>query len=164
MYLPLLTVQCTQSQNLNFRTFSLLFPKTSAGHSFVHRVGKTSSTKRRKNATEVAFPSRSMCWNTLNIIHKTGIIIQIIQPTRCNSFTSLLLDVYVWLNMFRASPRPSSGAYICTRSLLFYRRREAAGALLVMVWQVNLPDHDQQHLSRFPPTVKPEAPSAVVCS
>ena len=30
--------------------------------------------------------------------------IQIIQPTRCNSFTSLLLDVYVWLNMFRASP------------------------------------------------------------
>ena len=26
--------------------------------------------------------------------------IQIIQPTRCNSFTSLLLDVYVWLNMF----------------------------------------------------------------
>jgi hypothetical protein len=36
--------------------------------------------------------------------------IQIIQPTRCNSFTSLLLDVYVWLNMFRASLRPSSGA------------------------------------------------------
>jgi hypothetical protein len=33
---------------LNFRAFSLLFPKTSAGHSFVHRVGKTSSTKRRK--------------------------------------------------------------------------------------------------------------------
>ena len=36
--------------------------------------------------------------------------IQIIQPIRCNSFTSLLLDIYVWLNMFRASPRPSSGA------------------------------------------------------
>jgi hypothetical protein len=35
-------------------------------------------------------------------------IIQVIQPTRCNSFTSLLLGVYVWLNMFRASPRPSS--------------------------------------------------------
>jgi len=41
--------------------------------------------------------------------------IQIIQPMKCNSFTSLLLDVYVWLNMFRASPRPSSGAYNCTR-------------------------------------------------
>jgi hypothetical protein len=46
-------------------------------------------------------------------------IIQMIQPTRCNSFTSLLLDVYVWLNMFRASPLPSSGAYNCTRSVWF---------------------------------------------
>ena len=57
----------------------------------------------------------SKCFTTLLMVfdvpksvhhHKT----QIIQPTRCNSFTSLLLDVYVWLNMFRASPRPSSGA------------------------------------------------------
>jgi len=31
-------------------------------------------------------------------------------------FTSLLLDVHMWLNMCRASPRPSSGAYKCTRS------------------------------------------------
>jgi len=35
---------------------------------------------------------------------------QINQPTRCNNFWSLLLDVYVQLNMFRASSRPSSGA------------------------------------------------------
>jgi hypothetical protein len=35
---------------------------------------------------------------------------------------------------------------------------------LVVVWQDNLPDHDQQRSSRFSPTVKPEAPSAVVCS
>jgi len=28
----------------------------------------------------------------------------------------------------------------------------------------NLADHDQQRSSRFSPTVKPEAPSAVVCS
>jgi len=62
--------------------------------------------------------------------------IQVIQPTGWNSFTSLLLDVYVWLNMFRASPRPSSGAYDCTRSLWSYRWREAAGVLLVVVWQV----------------------------
>jgi len=55
--------------------------------------------------------------------------IQINQPTRYNSFTSLLLDVYVWLNLFRESPRPSSGAYNCTGSLWFYRWREAAGAL-----------------------------------
>ena len=36
--------------------------------------------------------------------------IQINQPTRCNSFSNLLLDVYVRLNMFLASSRPSSGA------------------------------------------------------
>jgi hypothetical protein len=35
---------------------------------------------------------------------------QINQPIRCNNFSSLLLDVYVRLNMFRASSRPSSGA------------------------------------------------------
>jgi len=32
-----------------------------------------------------------------------------------------------------------------------------------VVWQVNLPDHNQQRSSRFSPTVKPEVPSAVVC-
>jgi hypothetical protein len=36
--------------------------------------------------------------------------IQINQPTGCNNFSSLLLDVYLQLNMFRASSRPSSGA------------------------------------------------------
>jgi len=35
---------------------------------------------------------------------------QINQPTRCKNFSSLLLDVYVQLNMFRASSCPSSGA------------------------------------------------------
>ena len=60
--------------------------------------------------------------------------------------------------MFWASPRPSSAAYNCTRSLWFYRWREAAEALSVVVWQVNLSDDDQQRCSRFSPTVKPEAP------
>jgi len=36
--------------------------------------------------------------------------IQMNQPTRCNSFSSLLLDFYLQRNMFRASSRPSSGA------------------------------------------------------
>ena len=48
--------------------------------------------------------------------------IQINQPKRCNSFTSLLLDVYVSLNMFRASPRPTSGAYNCINPLKTNRR------------------------------------------
>jgi hypothetical protein len=36
--------------------------------------------------------------------------IPINQPTRRSNSSSLLLDVYVRLNMFRASSRPSSGA------------------------------------------------------
>ena len=52
---------------------------------------------------------------------------QINQPTRCNSFTSLLLDVYVRLNVFRAPLRPSSEAYNCTRNLWFYRWSVAVG-------------------------------------
>jgi len=35
---------------------------------------------------------------------------QINQPTRCNNFSSLLLDIYAQLNMCRASSWPSSGA------------------------------------------------------
>jgi hypothetical protein len=50
----------------------------------------------------------------LKFLHNSIQIIQINQPTRCNSFTSLLLDVYVCLNIFRAPLRPSSGAYNCT--------------------------------------------------
>ena len=65
---------------------------------------------------------------------------------RCNSFTSLLLYVYVWLNMFRALPRPSSGAYNCISSLWFYRWSVASAALLVVVWLS--PDHDQQRCYR----------------
>ena len=63
-------------------------------------------------------------------------------------FTSLLLGVHMWLNMFRASPRPTSGAYNCTRSLWLYLWKETAGA----------------GSSRFLPKVEAEAPSAVVCS
>jgi hypothetical protein len=40
-------------------------------------------------------------------------------------FKSLLLDVYVWLNMFLALFRPSSAAYNCISSLWFYHRSVA---------------------------------------
>jgi hypothetical protein len=36
--------------------------------------------------------------------------IPINQPTRCNNSSSLLLDVYLQLNMFRVFSHPSSGA------------------------------------------------------
>jgi hypothetical protein len=41
---------------------------------------------------------------------RTGKKIHINQPTGCNNFSSLLLDVYVQLDMCRASSRLSSGA------------------------------------------------------
>jgi hypothetical protein len=35
---------------------------------------------------------------------------------------------------------------------------------MVVVWEANLPDHDQQHCYRHAPTVKQEAANAVVSS
>jgi hypothetical protein len=55
------------------------------------------------------------------------------QPARCNNFPSLLLDVYVRLNMFRSL----SGRF-------------------------NRPDNDQKHCYHHAPTVKPEAAPAAV--
>jgi hypothetical protein len=72
--------------------------------------------------------------------------IQINQPTRCDSFTSLLLDVDVSLNMFRAPPRPSSAAYNYINSLWFYRLSAVVAA-------------SRYHHAQ---TVKPEAVNAVV--
>ena len=72
--------------------------------------------------------------------------IPINQPTRCSNFSSLLLDIYVQLNMFRASSRPSSGA------------QQLQQQPLVLPLE---PDHDQQHCYHHSPTVKPEAATAV---
>ena len=82
-------------------------------------------------------PEQMLLRNTFDVrkaVHHHTI--QIIQPTKWNSFTRLLLDVYVWLNMFRMPLRPSSGAFNRIRSLWFYRWKESAGALLVVVWPV----------------------------
>jgi len=72
--------------------------------------------------------------------------IQINQPARCNIFTSLLLDVYVSLNMLREPPRSSSGACNCINSLWFYR------------WSVVVAVLSQRS------KVKPEAVNAVASS
>ena len=62
--------------------------------------------------------------------------------------------------MFRAPPRPSSGAYNCINSLWSYRWSVVIAVLLVVVW----PDHDQQRCYHHAPMVKPEAVNAVVSS
>jgi hypothetical protein len=44
-------------------------------------------------------------------------------PTRCNNVSEFLLfHIYVKLNMFRGTHRPSSGAQNCTGSLWFFIR------------------------------------------
>src|SRR5215475_1534587 len=66
--------------------------------------------------------------------------IQINQLTRCNNFTSLLLDVYVWLNMFRASSRPSSGAQQLQQQPLVLPL-ERGGSSVVGRGRAGWPDH-----------------------
>ena len=51
----------------------------------------------------------------MSVHHHT---IQTNQSTRCNNSSGLLLDVYVQLNMFRASLRPSSGAQLQQQPLV----------------------------------------------
>jgi glucan phosphoethanolaminetransferase (alkaline phosphatase superfamily) len=53
-------------------------------------------------------------------------------------FHKLLLDVYVWLNMFRTPLRPSSEAYNCNSSLWFYRWSVVVVALLVNLFEFEL--------------------------
>ena len=84
-----------------------------------------------------------------SVRHQT---IQINQPTRCNIFTCLLLDVYVWLNMFRAPLRPSSGAYNCISSLWFYR-----WSVVIAVLETTT----NNAVTTNVPTVKPVKPEVV---
>ena len=86
---------------------------------------------------------------------------QLYQPTRGYNFSSLLLDVYVQLNMFRMSSRPSSGAQqLQQQPLVLPLERGCSSA--VGRGRAGRPDHDQQHCYHHAPTVKPEAATAVV--
>jgi len=70
--------------------------------------------------------------------------IQINQPTRCNNSSSLLLDVYVQLNMFRPSSRPSSGAQqLQYQPLVLPLERGVSSA--VGRGRAGRSDHDQRH-------------------
>jgi hypothetical protein len=75
-------------------------------------------------------------------------------------FHKFIIDVYMWLNMIRALPPPSSGAYNCISNLWFLPLERGDSSAIVRV----LPDHDQQRCYRHAPTVKPEAADAVVSS
>jgi hypothetical protein len=78
--------------------------------------------------------------------------IQIILPPRCTSFTGLLLDGFVWLNMFRVSPahhQEHTTALGASGFAVGEKRLERCWS-----WS-GRPDHDQQRSSRFSPAVKP---------
>jgi hypothetical protein len=50
-------------------------------------------------------------------------------PTRCNNFSSILFDVYLQLNVFRVSPRPSSGAQLQYQPLVLPSERGDSSAV-----------------------------------
>jgi len=78
---------------------------------------------------------------------------QINQPFKCNNYSSLLLNVYVRLNMFRASSRPSSGTQqLQQQPLVLPLERGDSSAV----------GRGRQHCYHHAPTVKPEAATAVV--
>jgi hypothetical protein len=54
-------------------------------------------------------------------------------PTRCNNFSSILLDAHLQLNMFRASSRPSSGAQQLQEQPLVLPLERGDTVLLVVV-------------------------------
>jgi len=87
--------------------------------------------------------------------------IQINQPTRCNNFSSLLLDVYLQLSVFWASSRPSSGAQQLWWQPLVLPLERGDSSAVGCGW-AGRPDHDQRHCYHHAPKVKPEAATGVV--
>jgi len=103
-----------------------------------------------------------------NILHKFKVCksvhhhtIQINQPTRCNNFSSLLLDVYVQLNMFGESSCQSSRDQQLQQQPLDLPLKRGDGSAVGRD-RAGRPNHDQQHCYHHAPTVKPEAATAVV--
>jgi hypothetical protein len=70
------------------------------------------------------------------------------------------IDVYLQLNMFWASSRPSSVAQ--QLPLVVPLERDYSSAVGRGRAGYNRPDHDQQHCYHHAPKVKPEAATAVV--
>jgi hypothetical protein len=87
--------------------------------------------------------------------------IQINQPTSWNNPSCLLLDVYLHLNMFRASSHPSSGAQQLQQQPLVLPSERGDSSAVGHGW-AGRPKHNQQHCYHHALKVKPEAATAVV--
>ena len=122
---------------------------------------------RSRKLWQLHFPkdgeaNRKKHFVTSNLLPLTISIVQlqINQPKDATVSQVLLLDVFVSLNMFRAPPRPSSGAYNCINPLsaqlnpichllallgahhILHISRIRVNSL--WFWPVDRPDHDQQ--------------------
>jgi len=71
---------------------------------------------------------------------------------KCNIFSSLLLDVYVRLNVFRASSRPSSGAQQLQYQPLVLLL-ERGGSSAIGRGRAVQPDHDHFLTTLYNPSV-----------
>jgi hypothetical protein len=77
----------------------------------------------------------------------------------------VLFHIYMKLNMFRATHRPSSGAWNFTGSLWFFIRRRLLNVLVDVVRYNTVPDNVHQlHIQQPFTYAKPEAASAVLGS
>jgi hypothetical protein len=111
------------------------------------------------DGTETLFANRGSNIKVCKSVHHHTI--QVNHPTRCNNFSSLLLDIYLQLNMFRASSRPSSGSQQMQQQPLVLPS-EPGDSSAVVRGRAGRPDHEQQHCYHNTPKVKPEAAIAVV--
>ena len=89
---------------------STIFLQTRAVYEMWKNTEQRGYDRRQNGACALHVGYLGLQTHTHTHTHRICKTFQINQPTRCNNFSSLLLDVYVQLNMFRASSRPSSGA------------------------------------------------------
>jgi len=89
-------------------------------------------------------------------------LVQINQPTRCNNFSILLLDVYLQLNVsgvLKPIIRSSTTAVAASGFTFGAWWKQCCWSWL---GQSGRPHHDQQHCYHHALKVKPEAATAVV--
>jgi hypothetical protein len=87
-----------QMQTLTTALFTYVLPP----------VRRKSPNSHRTNLCEILYLRYFYLFKVCKSVHHHTV--QMNQPTRWNSFSGLLLDVYIQLNVFLASSRPSSGA------------------------------------------------------
>jgi len=81
--------------------------RADATHRILNHRLKWRSKAPEKLVCESERKINSLTAAAREVARQKTVLVQIIQPTRCKGFTSLLLDFYVFLNIFRAFPRPS---------------------------------------------------------